>query len=58
MRRFRISTLLLPFQLVFRVLVSVCGLAVLALFTWIVLFSCFRIYELLDRTIFSDPWFP
>jgi len=58
MKRFRISTLLLPFQLVFRVLVSVCGLAVLLLFTWIVTFACFRIYEVLDRTIFSDPWFP
>ena len=58
MKRFRTSMLLLPFQLAYRVLVWACGIAVLVLVTWIVWSACYRIYELLDSTIFSGPWFP
>lgn len=57
MKRFRISMLLLPFQLVFRVLLWACALALLTLLTWIVVSASYRTYELLDRTIFSGPWF-
>lgn len=51
-----VSFLLIPFQLALRLIAYFVALCVAALAAWISFETVAHLYDLLQRTVFKDPW--
>lgn len=55
--RLRPSSLLIPFNLLLRVLLLICATAILGSGTYLLVKGCFFLVDLIDRKLFDTKWF-